>query len=111
MKEKKLNVYQRHWADSDQSDVTVFGKGEEGITYEYDDRIMQWDYHKHEKAILHANSKVEEETKTWYVEYLNFYYDKKIDLRHILQGCNRSNGFPYLVFGFKEILDETITRP
>ena len=102
MKEAKLNIYQRHWRDVDQNEINVFGRKQDGLSYNYDDGLQQWDYKKHKEAEVHASKKTEKQTRAWYQEYLSFYFGCEIELCHILQGCNRSNGHSYLIFGYKK---------
>lgn len=41
-------------------------------------------------------------TCAYYEIYLSEYYGKPIEIKHIIAGVNRSNGYPYLVFGYIE---------
>jgi hypothetical protein len=81
---------------------TIFGKEEKGIGYDYSDRLWQWDYDKAEQATKTANETgAKPHTARWYQEYLSAYFGRAIQLKHIIAGVNVSNGYPYLVFGYK----------
>jgi hypothetical protein len=91
-----------HYSDSRfNKPQTIFGKEEKGLGYDYSDRIWQWNYDKADQATKHANTKQTPHTANWYQEYLSFYFDKPVILKHILAGVNVSSGYPYLVFGYK----------
>lgn len=84
---------------------TIFGgEAAEGIlNYVYSDRIWQWDYEKASLAAKAADeSGAERHTCLWYEAYLSFYFDKPVEVFHIIAGVNRSNGYSYLCFGYKE---------
>ncbi len=81
---------------------TIFGEREDGLSYEYDDRIQQWDYQKHKDSWEVAKQDNAVRTANFYSAYLSAYHDRKIEVVHILAGVNLSNGYPYLVFGYKE---------
>lgn len=84
--------------DKEQS---IFGKPSKYLNYEYSDRLWEWDYNKAEKAGKHATSLgITRKTCAWYEAYLSFYYDKPIEIKNIIAGVNKSNGYSYLVFGF-----------
>jgi hypothetical protein len=75
-----------------------------GLTYDYDDRLSQWDWDKNKYARKKATDDgFVPTTAKWYKAFLENYYDKKIDLIHIIAGINFSNGYPYVVFGYKVI--------
>ncbi len=81
---------------------TVFGECHKDIEYEYSDRLVQWDYSAHERANKIANEKVtNSNTAAWVEAYLSEYFQRPIEILHIISGVNRSNGYPYNVFGFK----------
>lgn len=84
---------------------TIFGAREEGLNYVYSDRLVQWDSKAHRRAEEIADSKVGRRVSTakWYRVYLSEYYGKPVELPHIMAGCNLASGYPYQVFGFREI--------
>jgi hypothetical protein len=83
---------------------TVFGQETPDIRdYVYSDRLYQWDYSKATEATKVAKSSGQPlHTCAWYEVYLTEYFGKPIEILHILAGVNCSNGYPYLVFGYKD---------
>jgi hypothetical protein len=81
---------------------TIFGTKEDGLVYNYSDRIVQWDYAKAEQASKAATaSGAAHHTARWYQAYLSAYYDQTIELKHILAGWNWATGYAYQVFGYR----------
>lgn len=93
-----------HYTDSRfKEEQTIFGEKCEGIGYDYSDRLWQWDYNKAKQASIQANaSEATPKSCRWYEAYLSAYFDKPIEIKHIVAGVNRSNGYPYCVFGYKD---------
>lgn len=80
---------------------TIFGAQEKSLHYVYSDRLQQWDYYKDQNAREIARSLCEKNTAEFFAIMLSFYHNcQYVALQHIIAGCNRSNGFPYLIFGF-----------
>jgi len=73
----------------------------------YSDRLMQWDFRKFNKCCLQVwnneaqyfHSRQPKDIE----KFLSLYFGKEIKLTVIMEGCNVSNGYPYWIFGFKEI--------
>ncbi len=95
---------QPHYSDRTfDKEQTIFGRKEKGLSYDYDDRLWQWDWDKSKEARATAESSgANLHTAQFYQEYLSAYFGKKIILKHIIAGINKSNGYPYLMFGYKE---------
>lgn len=93
-----------HYSDEDfkNKEQTIFGKKEENLHCVYSDRLWQWDYEKSELASKIANKKAKLHTCTYYEIYLSEYYNKPIEIKHIIAGVNRASGYPYLVFEYIE---------
>jgi len=91
-----------HYTDKRfEKEQTVFGKAEKGLHYDYSDRLWQWDHAKAKQASETANaSHAVNRSARWYEEYLSAYFGKKTIIKHIVAGVNRSNGYPYCVFGY-----------
>lgn len=84
---------------------TVFGKECNELEYVYSDRIWQWDWNKAEKSAEIANeSGHPKKSCLWYEVYLSAFFDKPIEIKHVVAGCNLSNGYPYCVFGYRDKL-------
>jgi hypothetical protein len=79
----------------------IYGKREEGLSWDYSDRLWQWDSDKAKKSAELARQKFTPRTANYYQEYLCQYFDEKIVLNCIIAGVNVSNGYSYLVFGYK----------
>lgn len=80
----------------------------DGLHYDYSDRLLEWDREKMLSAIEHADAVTgakdwrAKKTARYIQEYLRFYYGKPIQLVHVIAGVNRSNGYPYLVYGTRD---------
>lgn len=90
---------------------TVFGKpsrspyGHKHLSYDYSDRLWQWDYDKAEQSAKCATeSGAPLRSCAWYEAYLSAYFGRPITIEHIIAGVNRSNGYPYCVFGYKDMI-------
>lgn len=99
------NLYPHYTDKRFKEPQTVWGAEEEGLTYEYSDRIRQWDYDKAKAASESASAKAQKDTAKWFTFYLSHYYDKPVVLRHIMAGFNVGNGYPYQIFGFRFVDD------
>jgi hypothetical protein len=97
-----LDTY-TNWADEQaKKERTIFGQKEEGLFYNYSDRLLDWDYSKTRRAEEYAELVAHPKTAKYFKAMLSYFHDGAvIDLRHIMAGCNRSNGHPYLVYGYK----------
>jgi len=101
-----------HYSDKRfEQEQTVFGKqsryGHKHLSYDYSDRLWQWDPDKAEQSGKSANeSGAPLSSCKWYEAYLSAYHDRTIVIEHIIAGVNRSNGHPYCVFGYRKVSDE-----
>lgn len=80
---------------------TVWGAEEKGISYDYSDRLWQWDYNKAKSAVEAANNAATRNTAKWCQTFLSHYHGKPVQLRHIMAGFNLGNGYPYQIFGYR----------
>ena len=71
-----------------------------GLSYDYSDRFRQWDYKKSDKSWDEA--KGENYTAAKHESYLCNYFGKDIELVHLIVGINQSNGYSYLVYGYRD---------
>jgi hypothetical protein len=92
-----------HYSDRSWDTAQVmFGKEEKGLTWEYSDRLWQWDHKKSQESYSMAGETHGLHTPAYYQEYLRLFYDDaKLQLKCIKGGTNSSSGFAYYVFGFK----------
>lgn len=107
-KDKPLETSPHYTDKRFNNEQTVFGKipqsgyGHDNLHYDYSDRLWQWDYKKAEEAIAKANQSGSVPRSCKYYEaYLSAYFGKDVEIGHIVAGVNRSNGYPYCVFGYK----------
>lgn len=78
----------------------VFGKPDNKLTYNYDDRLAEWDYKKWKSSRENAESRVG--TPRYWQEILRKYFDDPgLELGGIITAVNQSSGYQYLVFGCK----------
>lgn len=89
-----------HYTDpTARQERTVFGRRKEGLFYSYDDRLYgdKWI----EGAEIAKKQGIEPRTAEYYETILKHFHDAEtLDLQHIILGCNMSNGYSYLVFGY-----------
>lgn len=75
-----------------------------GCHYDYSDRIYEWDYDKAKQAENAADEDGHKhKTAKWLRAYLSHLYGKDVELVHVIAGVNHSNGYPYCVFGTRDV--------
>lgn len=79
---------------------TVFGGHEDGLTYEYEDRLCEWDGEKAREAKGVANMKAGPRTARWYSAFLSAYHGRAVVVKHVTVHINRSNGYPVYCLGY-----------
>lgn len=74
----------------------------EGATYNYSDRIWQWDRNKADAANKASLEKgFHRDSAARFEVYLRLYFDKPtLKLVHVMAGFNVATGYPYQVFGY-----------
>lgn len=84
----------------DQSGITVFGSSKPGLSYQYDHRLTNYgDWQVCQ--MLAARDVPGRNTAEYYEKALGYLFpDANFDIQHIVLGCDRSNGFHWLCFGF-----------
>lgn len=89
--------------------AVIFGQKQDGLDYEYDDRLMQWDYEKHQAAWETAVSQHGKQQTAGRVEtYLRHYYnDDGLELLVIIAGARMDNGYPWYAYGFRRSKKDT----
>jgi hypothetical protein len=98
----KLETYPHYTDRRFNEEQTVFGKEHPDLHYDYDDRIVQWDRTKSKEAWEYAtNTGKTKHSCEFFEAYLSYFFDKPVEIKHILAGVNRGNGCPYCVFGYR----------
>ena len=73
----------------------------------YSDRMMSWDWDKFHESMKQVWEKhghyFDGDDPKDVEKFLSLYNDKPVKLTAILKGCNLSNGYPYFIFGYKEV--------
>lgn len=77
----------------------------------YSDRLCMWDYEKYRNSIntvaeKHPRKNFDNKNSVQVEEFLSLYFDKKVKLTAIVEGCNASNGYPYWVFFYRETFSD-----
>ncbi len=90
-----------HYSESNVEERTVFGERNDGLFYNYDDRLYGWNHERWSKGLKLAGEQVEKNTARYFEIALNYFHEvEDVNLRHVLLGLNRGNGYHYLVFGY-----------
>ncbi len=89
-----------HYSDpTARKERTVFGAASDELFYNYDDRLLG--EKKWTAGLKIATAQAVPATARFYEIALNHFHDTDtVDLKHIILGCNMSNGCSYLVFGY-----------
>ena len=83
---------------------TIWGAEEDGLRYDYSDRLQQYDYDKERAAAKKATEEGHEpRTAAWVEVYLSEIYGEPVKIRHIASGFNVSNGYSYQIFGTRPV--------
>jgi hypothetical protein len=89
-----------HYSEPDaKKERDVFGQAKKGLFYNYDDRLIGERWTKGWELAKERGLKLK--TARFYEEVLKYFHDSDdLNLQHIILGCNMSNGYSYLVFGY-----------
>lgn len=72
----------------------------------YSDRLYQWDTAKYKicyKEIFEKEGQLFNGKNPYGIEkFLSLYFEKEVILTAIMRGCNKSSGFPYWIFFYRE---------
>ena len=72
----------------------------------YSDRLYQWDSKKYNKCceeiFQNQVQRFDQRNPERIEKFLCMYFDTKIKLTSIVQGCNLSSGFPYWIFFYDQ---------
>ena len=78
---------------------TVFGKPSEDLFYNYSDRLPHDQYTEGAKKAIEQG--ISPDTAAYFEAILSHIHKTlTVDLRHVVLGCNMSNGYSYLIFGY-----------
>lgn len=103
-RDKALYVMPHYTDRRFEKEQTVFGKEAAGLHYDYSDRIVQWDGDKADAAFEAAKASGKTlYSAAFYDVYLSAYFGKPTRVEHVIAGVNRSNGYPYHVYGYRFI--------
>lgn len=87
-----FRIYKRNW---DSNDEVV-----------YSDRLFQWDSEKYERLTKEVFGNSGQYFTNRYPEeieqFLQRYFNRRILLTGIMEGCNVGNGYPYWIFYYKD---------
>ena len=79
---------------------TVFGREKDGLFYNYSDRLGGDGWNKGVK--LAQEKQLEPHSAAFYEECLKAFHEAdSLDLQHVILGGNNSNGYSYLIFGYR----------
>ena len=88
------------------TEQTVYGAREAYLAYEYSDRLMRFDIEAYRRGREAAEaSRHERNSCNWFETYLSAYYEKRIEVKHILAVADRATGHPLYVLGFRVASD------
>lgn len=72
-----------------------------GVSYDYSDRIWQWDWNKADAARLAVDASIDRRSPAFIQAFLRGYFGKpELKLVHVMAGFNLSNGYSYQVYGY-----------
>ncbi len=82
---------------------TVYGGRDNSLSYDYSDRLWQWDYAKAETSVKEANaSGAPARSANWYSAFISAYRGEPMEVLHVIVGVNRGNGYPYYILGYRK---------
>lgn len=87
-----------HYSEPYTRERTVFGRASEKLHYNYSDRLFSEEWNA---GLVLAAEKAQKDTAEYFEIALNHFHGvTTVDLQHVILGCNQSNGFSYLIFGY-----------
>jgi hypothetical protein len=95
--------YASHRDDRFKEPQVVFGEERDGLSWDYSDRLWQWDHEKCKRSSEAAKeSGAKPRTARFALVMLQYYYDDpNLELVCIMTGFNPSNGYDYYVYGYR----------
>ncbi len=97
-KDEPFNTFLHYSNATARKERTVFGRKRDDLFYNYDDRLRG---DKWRKGLELAADQATPKTARFYeIALAHFHGVDDVDLQHVVLGCNMSNGFSYLIFGY-----------
>ena len=85
----------------------LFGERVNGLSYDYSDRLRQWDFDKSTRAFdVAKKSGHPARSANYYSAYLSAYFGKQMECLHVLGCFNLATGYEVLVFGYREVVND-----
>lgn len=88
-------------------DHLVWGSATEECSWDYSDRLWQWDYEAAKNAGQIANDAIgsgcPRGSALYFEKWLSAYFGKPIELVGLITGVNRATGYSYKVYGYREV--------
>lgn len=96
-KDIKLQTFLHYSDPTARQERTVFGQGRDGLFYNYDDRLVSQEW---SEGLRLASEKYTKDSARYFEAALSHFHKSQVNLDHVVLGCNLSNGFSYLIFGY-----------
>lgn len=97
-----------HYTDARfKTEQTIFGKQEEGLCYDYSDRLHQW-YGREKMNQAEAVAMQAGHAKysaNWFSEWVSAAHGYPVQVRHIVSGVG-GNGYSYFVLGHRKVAND-----
>lgn len=72
----------------------------------YSDRLYQWDSEKYnrccQEVFANKGQQFYQREPKEIEKFLSMYFEERIKLTAVMQGCNQSSGFPYWIFLYEK---------
>lgn len=99
-KDKKLELYPHYNDRRFNDEQVVFGEVPDGISFDYDNRLREYDYKKWNNC--HDSMGKYLPTARYWESFLSLYFGREVQILCIIVGINRSNGYPYRAFAYRD---------
>lgn len=96
--------YSSTQVDYGKREATIWGAAEDGLFYNYDDRLPNLGQEAMERSADKADeSGAAKGTAKWWEVRLSDLYGHAVELRHVVAGANASSWHPFLIFGTRRV--------
>ncbi len=102
-KKAQFNTFLHYTDPTAREERTVFGAAKKGLFYNYSDRLVGQRWSEGWEMAMRACPGMNSTYKSaeFFEIVLNHFHDSTdVNLQHVILGCNMSNGYDYLVFGY-----------